>query len=152
MLIADAGHQNILGFSQLNLPLRENQNVSILVNLDNDMGFTMCVAKTSRVPASSLGHLRFREDRDPRAWSLARAGKVGDRIEARLGSPVFVLLHPSSTSYSLHSFSQISPVANPVYISWSATPFSVFWRLCLTQSYNKNSLSLYLPCVALCAN
>ena len=151
MLIADAGHQNILGFSQLNLSLRENQNVSILMNLDNDTGFTRCVAKTSRVPASSLGHLRFREDRDPRAWSLARAGKVGDRIEARLSSPVFVLLHPSSTSYTLHSFSQISPVANPVYIMVRNSVFCVFATL-LTQSYNKNSLSLYLPCVALCAN
>ena len=75
MLIADAGHQNILGFSQLNLPLRENQNVSILVNLDNDTGFTRCVAKTSRVPTSSFDSERT-ETRERGVWHVLGKSEI----------------------------------------------------------------------------
>ena len=47
----------------------------------------------------------------------SRGVKVGDGIEARLGSALFVL--SSSTFHaSFISLSQISPVANPVYTSW----------------------------------
>lgn len=48
----------------------------------------------------------------------SRAVKVGDGIEARLGSVLFVLSGFNFSQLPFLSLSQISPVANPVYISW----------------------------------
>jgi hypothetical protein len=48
----------------------------------------------------------------------SRAVKVGDGIEARPGSVPVRFIRVQLFTASFLSLSQISPVANPVYISW----------------------------------
>lgn len=82
----------------------------------------------------------------------SRAVKVGDGIDARLGSVLFELnfSRPPSSRFLRYRWSPILFIYHGEQLLCLFLMF--FFCSVFEKSSNKNSLCPYLPCVVLCAN